>query len=87
MDRIIYVLRTGLPKGLEELAQRGRTLWRRRENVLAYFGAGPSNGPVEAINGRLEHLRGVALGFRNLGHFILRCLIRTGQLHTRFNAL
>jgi len=24
-----------------------------------------SNGPTEAINGRLEHLRGSALGFRN----------------------
>ena len=27
---------------------------------------GTSNGPTEAINGRLEHLRGTALGFRNL---------------------
>jgi transposase len=27
---------------------------------------GTSNGPTEAINGRLEHLRGSALGFRNL---------------------
>ncbi|MFL3896334.1 transposase, partial [Pseudomonas aeruginosa] len=25
---------------------------------------GTSNGPTEAINGRLEHLRGTALGFR-----------------------
>ena len=72
MDRIINTLRTGLPKGLEELAQLGRTLWRRREDVLAYFDIGASNGPVEAINGRLEHLRGIALGFRNLDHYILR---------------
>jgi hypothetical protein len=35
--------------------------------VLAYFDRpGTSNGPTEAINGRLEHLRGSALGFRNL---------------------
>jgi len=27
---------------------------------------GTSNGPTNAINGRLEHLRGSALGFRNL---------------------
>jgi Transposase len=34
--------------------------------VLAYFDRpGTSNGPTEAINGRLEHLRGSALGFRN----------------------
>ena len=44
-----------------------------------------SNGPTEAINGRLEHLRGSALGFRNLTHYITRCLLETGgfrpQLH------
>ena len=48
---------------------------------------GASNGPVEAINGRLEHLRGIALGFRNLKHYILRSLIHSGQLHDRINAL
>ena len=87
MERIINTLRKGVPKGLEELAQLGRTLWRRREDVLAYFDIGASNGPVEAINGRLEHLRGIALGFGNLDHYILRCLIHSGQLHTRINAL
>lgn len=56
MDRIIHTLRKGLPKGLEELAQLGRTLWRRRKDVLVYFDIGASNGPVEAINGRLEDL-------------------------------
>ena len=87
MERIINTLRMGVPKGLEELAQLGRTLWRRREDVLAYFDIGASNGPVGAINGRLEHLRGTALGFGNLDHYILRCLIHSGQLHTRINAL
>ena len=62
MERIINTLRMGVPKGLEELAQLGRTLWRRREDVLAYFDIGVFNGPVEAINGRLEHLRGTTLG-------------------------
>ncbi|AGS35374.1 transposase IS204/IS1001/IS1096/IS1165 family protein [Corynebacterium maris DSM 45190] len=55
--------------------------------MLAYFDIGASNGPVEAINGRLEHLRGIALGFKNLGHYILRSLIHSGQLHTKINAL
>lgn len=87
MERIINTPRKGVPKGLEELAQLGRTLWRRRVDVLAYFDIGASNGPVEAINGRLEHLRGTALGFRNLDHHIVRCLIHCGQLHTRINAL
>lgn len=87
MDRIINTLHKGLPAGLEELAQLGRTLWRRREDILAYFDIGAFNGPVEAINGRLEHLRGIALGFRNLNHYILRSLIHSGQLQTRINAL
>ncbi|MGD7003891.1 ISL3 family transposase [Corynebacterium halotolerans] len=87
MARIINTLRKGLPKGLEELAQLGRTLWRRREDILAYFDIGASNGPVEAINGRLEHLRGIALGFKNLDHYILRSLIHSGQLQARINAL
>ncbi|WP_286672157.1 transposase [Mycolicibacter heraklionensis] len=41
----------------------------------SYTQIGASNGSVEAINGRLEHLRGIALGFRNLNHYILRSLI------------
>ena len=63
----------------------GGLLFKRRRH--AYFDIGASNGPVEAINGRLEHLRGIALGFRNLNHYILRSLIHSGQLHTRINAL
>jgi transposase len=43
--------------------------------------------PTEAINGRLEHLRGSALGFRNLTNYIARSLLETGgfrpQLHPR----
>ena len=57
------------------------------EDVLAYFDIAASNGPVEAINGRLEHLRGIALGVRNLDHYILRSLIHSGQLQARINAL
>lgn len=38
---------------------------RRAVDVLAYFDRpGTSNEPTE-VNGRLEHLRGTALGFRN----------------------
>ncbi|MEB3065659.1 ISL3 family transposase [[Mycobacterium] zoologicum] len=87
MFKCLKRIRSGLPKGLEELAQLGRSLWKRRREVLAYFDVGISNGPVEAINGRLEHLRGIALGFRNLNHYILRSLIHSGQLQDRINAL
>lgn len=46
---------------------------------LSRCAAGSSaNGPTEAINGRLETLRGIALGFRNLDNYITRSLLHTG---------
>jgi transposase len=88
MAAVIDSLSAGVPKLLVELARLGRTLKRRPVDVLAYFDRpGTSNGPTEAINGRLEHLRGSALGFRNLTNYIARCLLETGgfrpQLHPR----
>ena len=59
----------------------------RRREILAYFDIGASNGPVEATTGRLEHLRGIALGFRKLNHYILQSLIHSGQLQELINAL
>lgn len=87
MFKLIKRIQNGLPPGLDELAQLGRTLWNRHKEILAYFDVGVSNGPVEAINGRLEHLRGIAQGFRNLEHYILRSLLHSGQLAERINAL
>ncbi|MGO3876949.1 MAG: ISL3 family transposase [Corynebacterium sp.] len=83
---IINELRT-LKGPNKELAQLGRSLHKRLSDVLAFFDVGVSNGPVEAINGRLEHLRGIALGFRNLNHYTLRSLIHSGQLTHKINAL
>ena len=87
MAAIIDSLRRGVPAGLEELAQLGRTLHRRRHDVLAYFDHHASNGPTEAINGRLEALRRNALGFRNLTHYRLRSLLHCGNLAHRIDAL
>ncbi len=80
LTRLIDTLRRGLPAGLEELATLGRTLHRRRADVLAYFTHRASNGPTEAINGRLEALRRNALGFRNLINYRLRSLLHCGGL-------
>ncbi|SNC61752.1 Transposase [Kytococcus aerolatus] len=67
MNSVIEALTAGVPEPLAELRKLGRTLTRRAEDVLAYFDRPhTSNGPTEAVNGRLEHLRGLALGFRNL---------------------
>ena len=64
---MINALRKALPKGQEELAQLVRTLWRRREDILAFFDVGASNGPVEAINRCLEHLRWGRSGVQESG--------------------
>ena len=88
MSTLINDLSTGVPKALVELITLGRTLNKRATDILAYFDRpGTSNGPTEALNGRLEHLRGSALGFRNLTNYIARSLLETGgfrpQLHPR----
>ncbi len=75
MEKLIASLSRGVPLALTEVA----TLKKRAADVLAYFDRpGTSNGPTEAINGRLEHLRGSALGFRNLTNWIARSLLETG---------
>jgi transposase len=88
MASLIDSLTHAVPKALAEVITLGHTLHKRAADVLAYFDQpGTSNGPTEAINGRLEHLRGSALGFRNLTNYIARSLLETGgfrpQLHPR----
>jgi transposase len=86
MEAMIDAISHDVPKLLTELHRLGRTLKQRAADILAFFDRpGSSNGPTEAINGRLEHLRGTALGFRNLTHYIARSLLEAGgfrpQLH------
>ncbi|PFG33243.1 ISL3 family transposase [Sanguibacter antarcticus] len=88
MSKLIDAVASGVPRALSEVITLGRTLKKRADDVLAYFERpGTSNGPTEALNGRLEHLRGSALGFRNLTNYIARSLLETGgfrpQLHPR----
>ena len=86
MCQLIESLSHGVPAALSELRKLGRTLKRRAADVLAYFDRpGTSNGPTEAINGRLEHLRGSALGFRNLTNYIARSLLETGGFRPRLH--
>jgi transposase len=62
LKSIIETISRDVPAALKELITLGRTLNRRAADMLAYFdGPRTSNGPTEAINGRLEHLRGTAL--------------------------
>ena len=53
----------GACKGCPELSVLGRTMKKRMRDILAFFDwDNNANGPTEAINGRLETLRGIALG-------------------------
>ena len=86
MQQLIGSLSHGVPAALAEVITLGRTLKQRAADVLAYFDRpGTSNGPTEAINGRLEHLRGSALGFRNLTNYIARCLLEAGGFRPRLH--
>ena len=79
MRAVIDAVSSGVPAMLTEVRRLGRTLKQRATDVLAFFDRpGTSNGPTEAINGRLEHLRGSALGFRNLTNYVARSLLEAG---------
>jgi len=86
VNKLIQALSAGVPAALTELSTLGRTLNRRATDVLTYSTRpGTSNGPTEAINGRLEHLRGSALGFRNLTNYIARSLLEAGGFRPRLH--
>ena len=69
-----------MPTRSHRIAKLGRTLSKRAADVLAYFDHRASNGPTEAINGRLEALRRNALGFCNLINHRIRSLLHCGAL-------
>lgn len=72
---------------LARAAPLGRTLKQRAADVLGCFDRpNTSNGTTEAINGRLEHLRGSALGFRNLTNEIARRLLEPADPDPDYSA-
>lgn len=88
MQQLMGSIGSDVPRALQKIGKFCRTLKRRAADVLAYFDRpGTSNGPTEAINGRLEHLSGAALGFRRLTNYIARLLLEAGgsrsPLHPR----
>jgi transposase len=86
MRQLIQDISSAVPAAPTEIKKLGRTLNRCASHVLAYFDRpGTSNGPTEALNGRLEHLRGSALGFRNLTNYIARSLLETGGFRPRLH--
>ena len=86
MQAVIDSVASGVPAALVGIISLGRTLKKLAADVLAYFDRpGTSNGPTEAINGRLEHLRCSALDFRNLTKYIARSLLETGGFRPRLH--
>ena len=61
MQAVIDSVASGVPATLTEIRKLGPTLKQRATDILAVFDRpGTSNGPTEAINGRLKHLVGSA---------------------------
>lgn len=86
LRKLIDLIGEGVSQSQAEIRKLGHTLKRRREDILAYFDhPRTSNGPTEAINGRLEHLRGSALGFRNLAHYVARALLESGGFRPKLH--
>ena len=88
MTAVIKALREGVPAVLTELRRLGRNPQpARRRSIGVLRPARHQQRPNKALNGRLEHLRGSALGFRNLTNYIARSLLETGgfrpALHPR----
>lgn len=79
MQAVIHALSSGVPATLVDIRKLGRTFRQRAFDVLAFFDRpGTSNGPTEAINGRVEHLRGSAFGVGNLTNYITGSLLEAG---------
>ena len=87
MKTVIESTSDGVPKLFAEIRRLDRTLKQRAADILAFFDQpGSSNGPTEAIKGRLEHPRGTASGFRNLPHYIARSLVEAGGFRPKIHS-
>lgn len=72
-----------IPNALKEIPQfriPAHALKRQEHNILTSFTCHQPSEPIEAIHGRLESLRRIALGFRNIRGYRLRCPIHSGAL-------
>lgn len=76
LRELVSTLIDSVSQGVGDGVERGRHAGTDAEHVCGRRAgllrpAGTKNGPTEAINGRLEHLRGCALGFRNLTNYAI----------------
>ena len=82
MQRLIDSLKQAIPYRLEGDPDPGQNPDRKslRHPWPTSTTPVPPTAPRQAINGRPEHLRGIALGFRNLTSYTIRSLIHTERL-------
>ena len=82
MQRLIDSLKQAIPYRLEGDPDTGQNPDRKslRHPWPTSTAPVPPTAPRQAINGRPEHLRGIALGFRNLTSYTIRSLIHTERL-------
>ncbi len=62
-----------------EVNSLGRTLTRWRHQIAAWHQAHHTNGPTEAANNLLKHIKRVAFGFTNFRHYRVRVLLYAGR--------
>lgn len=83
---VIDALTGDIPAPLVELRKLGRTFGKRAGDVLAHFYRPRTiNGRTEAVNGRLEHLRGLASVSATSPHYISRALLGPGGIRPRLH--
>lgn len=69
------------PSLIEIIALARNPKYRAADEVSCFVRSGTSNAPTVAINGWPKHLRGVALGFRNLTPYMMRSLLGIGSIY------
>jgi hypothetical protein len=76
----------GISRSIAHIWKNGTTVRLKDGTAATSTPAAPAPA-AQRPSGRLEHLRGTALGFRNLTNYVARSLLETGgfrpQLHRR----
>lgn len=66
---------------LEEFVKLGRMTKKHEEGIVAIFEhQGVTNGPMEAINGKVQQAKGRARGYRNIDNYITVIFLIAGDL-------
>ncbi len=80
---VLHLLYTWAETGtIPELRRLARTVRRWEDEILAWHTTGgASNGPTEAVNLSIKHIKRVGRGFRNFDNYRLRLLLHCGHVN------